>query len=198
MAAPKNIELLVPSISWVFAEQQRTWLNNYQLVRGLWRKTKHEVNWIKWRFLHHFFSQKCLPMKSDSEICCKITSNDLKNCQMTRSYPNYAPKQVRDWYKLDILLCSSVTKRKGKLIFMPRMYDTSKSRRNPYQRVDPKQCSISTRLGRKFVSHTEAAILKSKFINLCLKITPNLGLDLWTVLTSLWQKAMPIQEEEKA
>ena len=29
----------------------------------------------------------------DKETCCKNTSNDLKNCEKTRSYPNYAPKQ---------------------------------------------------------------------------------------------------------
>ena len=41
-------------------------------------------------------------MKSDRETCCKHTSNDLKNCQKTtRSYPDYAPKQVRDQSKLD-------------------------------------------------------------------------------------------------
>ena len=28
-------------------------------------------------------------------------SNDLRNCQKTRSYPDYAPKQVWDLSKLD-------------------------------------------------------------------------------------------------
>ena len=45
--------------------------------------------------------QKFKTMKSDREICCKNTRNDLKNCQKTRSYPNYAPKQVSDLSKLD-------------------------------------------------------------------------------------------------
>ena len=34
------------------------------------------------------------PMKSDRETCCKNTSNDLRNYQKTRSYPDCAPKQV--------------------------------------------------------------------------------------------------------
>ena len=57
---------------------------------------KHQVNWIKWRFLHNLLLQKRKPMKSDRETCCKNTSNDLTNCQKTRSYPNCSPKQVRD------------------------------------------------------------------------------------------------------
>ena len=61
----------------------------------------HQVNWIKWRFLHNLFLQKCKPMERDRRTCCKNTSNDLKNCQTTRSYPDYAPKQVWDWSKLD-------------------------------------------------------------------------------------------------
>ena len=39
------------------------------------------------------FLQKYKPMKSDRETYCKITSEDLKHYQKTRSYPNCAPKQ---------------------------------------------------------------------------------------------------------
>ena len=39
-------------------------------------------------------SQTCKPLKSERETCCKNTSNDLRNCQKTRSYPDFAPKQV--------------------------------------------------------------------------------------------------------
>ena len=39
-------------------------------------------------------------MKSDRETCCKNTSNDLRNCPKTRSYPDYAPKQVWDKSKM--------------------------------------------------------------------------------------------------
>ena len=49
-----------------------------QLVRELWGNPKQQVNWIKWRLLHNFLLQKCKPMKSDKETCCKNTSNDLK------------------------------------------------------------------------------------------------------------------------
>ena len=93
----------------------------------------HQVNWIKNRFLHNFLLQKCKPMKSDRGICCKNTSKDLKTCQKTRSYPNYAPKQIcvsRNW---TILLCASVTKRRRKSIFMPRKCGASRSRRNSYR-----------------------------------------------------------------
>ena len=94
--------------------------------------------WTRWRFFYFFvFSQKCKPIKGDREICCKNTSKDLKYCQKTRS---------RNW---TILLCSSVTKIRKKPIFVPRIYDASRSKRNSYQRVDPKQCTILHRLGQK-------------------------------------------------
>ena len=51
----------------------------------------------------------------------------------------------RNW---PILLCS-VTKIRKKPIFVPRIYDASRSKRNSYQRVDPKQCTILHRLGQK-------------------------------------------------
>ena len=54
----------------------------------------HQVNWKNKKLLHNLLSQKCKPMKSDRETCCKNTSNDLRNCQKTRSYPDCAPKQV--------------------------------------------------------------------------------------------------------
>ena len=57
----------------------------------------------------------------------------------------------RNW---TILLCSSVTKRRRKSIFMPRIYDASSSRRNSYQRVDPKQCTIWTSLGHNSLQQT--------------------------------------------
>ena len=40
--------------------------------------------------------------------------------------------------KWTIIPCSSVTERKRKSIFMPRIYDASRSRRNSYQRVESK------------------------------------------------------------
>ena len=52
----------------------------------------------------------------------------------------------RDW---TIPPCSSVSKRKRKSIFMPRKDDASRSRRNSYQRVDPKQYTIWPSLGHK-------------------------------------------------
>ena len=51
--------------------------------------------------------------------------------------------------KWTILLCSSVTKRKRKLVFMSRLYVASRSRRNSFKRVDPKQCTIWPCLGQK-------------------------------------------------
>ena len=69
-------------------------MTNHQLVRELRRNPLHQVNWINKKFLHNLLSQKCMPMKSDTETCGKFTRNDLRNCQKTRSYPDYAPKQV--------------------------------------------------------------------------------------------------------
>ena len=40
-------------------------------------------------------SQNCKSMKNDRETYCKNTSNDLRNYQKTRSYPDYAPKGLR-------------------------------------------------------------------------------------------------------
>ena len=85
-----------PSITSVFTEQWRTWMKNYQLVRKIQGNPLHQVNWINKKFSHNLLSQMCKPMKSDRETRCKNTSNDLKNCQKTRSYPDYAPKQVWD------------------------------------------------------------------------------------------------------
>ena len=74
------------------------------------------------------------------------TSNDLRNCQKTRSYPDYARSRFEISRNWTILLCFCVTKRKRKSIFMPRTYDVSRLRRNSYQRVDPKQFTIWPRL----------------------------------------------------
>ena len=35
-------------------------------------------------------------MKSDKETYCKNTSNDLKNYQKIKKYPDYAPQQTWD------------------------------------------------------------------------------------------------------
>ena len=65
-------------------------------------KPLHQVNWISKKFLHNLLSQKCESRKSDRETCCKKNkSNDLRNYQKTRSYQDYAPKQVWDQSKLD-------------------------------------------------------------------------------------------------
>ena len=93
----------------------------------------------------------------------------------------------RNW---TILLCSSVTKRKSKSIFMPRMYDASRSRRNSYQRVesivlcgpvsDIKVCSIEVQVQSLFQDQTESWV---RIVN---------GIDKFV------REAMPIQEEENA
>ena len=59
-------------------------------------KPVHQVSWINKKFFHNLLSQNCKPMKSDKETYCKNTSNDWRNYQKTRSYPDYAPKQVWD------------------------------------------------------------------------------------------------------
>ena len=79
----QNIELLLqivisPSVNSVFTSSTGIWLNNCQLVRDFRGKPLHKVNWTNKKFLHNFLVLKCKPMKSDREICCEITSNDLK------------------------------------------------------------------------------------------------------------------------
>ena len=73
------------STSSVFTEQWRICLQNCQLIREPRRNKK---------FLHDVLSQNCKPMKSDRETYCKNMRNDLRDCQKTRRYPDYAPKQV--------------------------------------------------------------------------------------------------------
>ena len=86
---------------------------------------KHQVSWINKKFLHNLRSQNCKPMKSDRETCCKNTSNNLKDCQKTRR-PEVIQTMLRSRFEISrnwaILLCSSVTKRRRKSIFMPRVY----------------------------------------------------------------------------
>ena len=86
--------------------------------------------------------QKRKPMKSDKETCCENTSSDLKIDRR----PEVIQTMLRSRFEISrnwtILLFSSVIKRKRKSIFMPRLYDASRSRRNSYLRVDPKQCTI--------------------------------------------------------
>ena len=100
----------------------------------------------------------------------------------------------RNW---TILLCSSVTE-KSKSIFMPRIYVAPRSRRNSYQRMDPKQCTIwpCTRT-KKFAITTEDTVLKFRF-NLCFKIKPYLGFEIVNGIDKFVREAMPIQEEETA
>ena len=100
----------------------------------------------------------------------------------------------RSW---TILLCSSFTKKKSKSISMPRIYVASRSKRNSCKRMDPKQCAIWPSLGhKKFAINTEDTVLKFK-LNLCLKIKPNLGLELWTVLTNLSEKPCRSKRKRK-
>ena len=68
----------------------------FQSIRELRWIPLHQVSWINKKFLHNLFSQKCKPMKSDRKTNCKNASNDLRDYQKTRSYPDYAPKQVWD------------------------------------------------------------------------------------------------------
>ena len=100
----------------------------------------------------------------------------------------------RSW---TILLCSSVTKRNRKSIFMPRIYDASRFKRNSNQRMDPKQCTIWPSLGHKmFAILINHFALKSKF-NLSSKIKPNHGLKLWTTSTSLSEKPCRFKRKRK-
>ena len=50
---------------------------------------------------------------------------------------------------VEIGLCSPVTKRRRKSIFVPRKYVASRSRRNSFKSMDPKQCTIWPSLGHK-------------------------------------------------
>ena len=92
------------------------------------------------KLLHDFLTQKCKPMKSDKETRCKNTSNNLKNCQKTRSYPNNAPKQIWDQSKLDN---SSMLLRHREEM---KIRDQEGTR---IKGVDPKQCTIWPSFGHK-------------------------------------------------
>ena len=133
------------------------------------------------KFLHNLLSQKCKPMKSDRGICCKNTTNDLRNYQR----PEVIQTMLRSRFEIS---CSSVTKWKSKSLFLPRRFVASRSKRNSYKRMDSKQCTSWPSLGhKKFAINTADTVLKFKF-NLCSKIIPYLGLQMWTVLTNSSEK----------
>ena len=84
---------------------------------------------------------------------------------------------VEDW---TILLCSSVTKRKRKSIFLPRIYTMPRDQEK--ELVSKGGSKASVRFGpvwdiQGLQSTTEDTVLKFKF-NLCFKIKPYLGLEL--------------------
>ena len=100
----------------------------------------------------------------------------------------------RNW---TTLLCSSVTKRKRKSIFMPRTYDASRSRRNSYQRMDPKQCPIWPNLGQKSLHQIQKIQYWSSgsvFAQRSNRILDENCERYWQIC----QISFPIQEEEKA
>ena len=81
----------------------------------------------------------------------------------------------RSW---TILLCSSVTKRKRKSMFMPRKYVASRSRRNSQKKDGSKAMrDLAQSRTSKFAINTEGTVLKFRF-NLCFKIKPCLGFEL--------------------
>ena len=124
-----------PSITSVFTEQWRIWLQNFQFVRQLWGNPLHQVSWINKKFLHNVLSKNCKPMKSDRETYCKITSEDLKKLpedqKLSKLCSEAGLRSSRSW---TIILCSSVTKRRRESISMQRIYVASRSRRNSYQK----------------------------------------------------------------
>ena len=110
----------------------------------------HQVGWMNKKLLQNLFSQKCKPMKSDKETCCKNMRNDLRNCEKTRSYPDFAPKQVWDRSKLDnfSVLFPSPRGEANQSLF--REYTLPREQeRTRIKRMDLKQCTIWTSLGHK-------------------------------------------------
>ena len=105
-----------PSIGSVFTEQWRILLKNYQLVRRLRRNPLHQVNWRNKKLSH----------KSQWRATGKIdTSNDLRNCQKTWSYPDYVPNQVWDQSKLDNSSMLFRHQEEKSINLLPRIYDAS-------------------------------------------------------------------------
>ena len=118
----------------------------------------------------------------------------LRNYQKTRSYRDYAPKHVWEQSKLD----------NSSILFLHQEEEINlyaenirclEIKKGLEKRMDPKQCTIRPSFGQKFAINTEDTV-KSKF-NLCLKIKPNHGLEMWMMQT-FFREAMPIQEEGKA
>ena len=185
-------------ISSVFTEQQRIWFKNYQLARKLRGNPLHQVNWMNKKFSHNLLHAEVQAneerqgnLLQEYEQLNEKLSEDQKSSRLClRSRFEIS----RNW---TILLFSSVTKRKRKSIFMPRIFDASRSRRNSYQNVDPKQCTISPSLGHKSLqSPSEDTVLKFRF-NLSFKIKPYLGSELWTVLTNMSEKPYRSKRKRK-
>ena len=106
----------------------------------------------------------------------ELQANEERQGNLLQEYEERFEKMSED-QKLS-RLCSEAGLRFVKSIFMQRIHVASRSKRNSYKRMDPKQCTIWPSLGhKKFAINTEDTVLKLKF-NLCSKIEPNLGLEL--------------------
>ena len=101
----------------------------------------------------------------------------------------------RSW---TILLCSSNTKRQSKSIVMPRIYVASRSKRNSYKRVDPKQCTTWPSLGNKSLQQ----IRKNTCIEVQVQSLFKFQTESWIRIVNGVEKyvreSMRIQEEERA
>ena len=92
-----------------------------------------------------------------------------------------------------IIFCFSVTKRKRNSIFMPRIYGASRSRRNSYKRVDPKQCVSDLKVRNYYGKYSIEVQVQS----LCQDQTVS-WIGIVNGIDKFVREPMPIQEEKKA
>ena len=129
-------------------QQSHTWSKNCPKIRKLQGDLLQKIRRNK-KFLFNLLIAEVQANDERRETCCKNMSENSKNYQRTRSYPNCAPKQAWVWSRLDNTSILFRHQEERKSIFMSRKYDASRSRRNSYQRVDPKQYTIRPSLGHK-------------------------------------------------
>ena len=116
-------------------------------------------------------------MKSDREIYCKITSDDLKNLPEDQKLSKLCSEASLNLSKLDNSSMLFRHRMERRINLMQRIHVTSDEKENCAKGWIEATRDFGPVLNTKFAKHTEDTALKLKF-HLYSKIKPLLGLDL--------------------
>ena len=159
---------------------------SHETIELLLRALIHLSIWKRWKFLPTSLRQKILLMNSSGETCGKNTSENSRNFQKTRGYPNCVLMRV--WSLLNENNASIVLNQKDN-----RCNISAKSTRCLAMKRWPvwedgfeaRQESVQSWTWR-FAIVMNKKVLKFKF-HLCFKTIPFLGLESWMALVNTWQ-----------